>query len=240
MHEKRFYRDSMKADGLIGFNISVEESDLQISAKTDLSEKARCFLKSCRQDIKDYIEGHPELLRSLVPIEPQDDAPQIIKDMCDAGKLAGVGPMAAVAGAISQHIGRELISDSEEIIIENGGDIFIRTKKERCIAIYAGDSIFSNKIGFKIPRDFGEGGICTSSGTIGHSLSFGKADAVAVVSKDVIIADAVATAVGNKVKNEDYIKKGLEFAMSIPEVEGVIIIVGHRIGAYGKIEIVRF
>ena len=240
MHEKRFYRDSMKADGLIGFNISVEESDLQISAKTDLSEKARCFLKSCRQDIKDYIEGHPELLRSLVPIEPQDDAPQIIKDMCDAGKLAGVGPMAAVAGAISQHIGRELISDSEEIIIENGGDIFIRTKKERCIAIYAGDSIFSNKIGFKIPRDFGEGGICTSSGTVGHSLSFGKADAVAVVSKDVIIADAVATAVGNKVKNEDYIKKGLEFAMSIPEVEGVIIIVGHRIGAYGKIEIVRF
>lgn len=91
-----------------------------------------------------------------------------------------------------------------------------------------------------IPNSSGECGICTSSGTVGHSLSFGKADAAVVISKDVVIADAAATATANVVKSKKDMERGLNAAMSIPGVEGVVIIIEDKIGAYGLVNIVKF
>ena len=240
MHEERFYRNHMKADELVSFNVTVGESDLQISAESNLIDETKLLLRKYRKEITEYIKIHPEFLTSFVPIEPKGNAPEIIKDMCRAGSLAKVGPMAAVAGAISKYVGKTLLRHSEEIIIENGGDIFLKSKKDRRVAIYAGKSVFSNKIGLMIPNSTGECGICTSSGTVGHSLSFGKADAAVVISKDVIIADAAATATANVVKGKKDMEKGLNAAMSIPGVEGVVIIVEDKIGAYGLVNIVKF
>lgn len=239
MFEARDYRNHMKTEELQSFNVTIEESDLQISAEYDLTVEAKILLAKYRHEIKNYIKKYPEFLTSLKPLRPRAGATRIIKEMCDAGILANVGPMAAVAGAVSKYIGKELLKYTNEIIVENGGDVFIKPKKQRKVAIYAGKSVFSNRIGISIPYDAGEYGICTSSGTVGHSLSFGKADAAVVLSKDAVIADAAATATGNVVTSTEDIEKGLETAMAIPGVEGAVIIVGDRIGAYGLVNIVK-
>lgn len=239
MFEARVYRDQMKSEELQTFNVTHEESDLQISAEYDLVIETKILLARCRNELSEYIRRHPEFLTSLTPLHPRADATELIKEMCNAAALADVGPMAAVAGAVSKYVGQGLLKYTEEIIVENGGDIFIKPKKKRKVAIYAGDSVFSNKIGISVPYDIGEYGICTSSGTVGHSLSFGKADAAVIVAKDVVIADAAATAAANVVKTAADIEKGLERAMSIKGVDGAVIIVGDRIGAYGLVNITK-
>ena len=239
MYQERDYRRLMKADELICFNVTKYESDLQIYAKTNLKKEAEIAVVKHRKFIIDYISRHPEFLTSLVPIEPLLDAPDIIQEMCLCAKLANVGPMAAVAGAVSKYAGIDLLRFTDELLIENGGDLFIKSKSDRRILIYAGSSPLSNKIALHIPGSDGELGVCTSSGTVGHSLSFGKADAAVVISKNAVLADAAATAVGNAVKDNNYIAAGIEYAMSIPGVDGVVIIAGDKIGACGNINITK-
>lgn len=239
MFEARDYRNHMRSEELQTFNVTIEESDLQISAEYDLTIEAKMLLAKYRHEITNYIKRYPEFLTSLKPLSPRPGATYIIKEMCEAGYSANVGPMAAVAGAISKYIGKSLLKYTDEVIVENGGDVFIKPKKQRKVAIYAGNSVFSNRIGISVPYDIGEYGICTSSGTVGHSLSFGKADAAVVLSKDAVIADAAATATANVVKSADDIERGLNTAMAIAGVEGAVIIVGDRIGAYGLVNITK-
>jgi hypothetical protein len=125
------------------------------------------------------------------------------------------------------------------VIIENGGDIYLATSKERKIGIYAGDSPLSLKIGIVIGPKENPLGVCTSSGTVGHSLSFGKADAVCILSKSAALADAVATAVGNVVKEKKDIEYGLELAREIEGVLGVLIIVGEKMGVWGNVTLTQ-
>lgn len=239
MYQERDYRRLMKADELICFNVTKYESDLQIYAKTNLKKEAEIAVVKHRKFIIDYISRHSEFLTSLTPLEPLWDAPDIVQEMCHCSKLANVGPMAAVAGAVSKYAGRDLLRFTDEILIENGGDLFIKSKSDRRILIYAGNSPLSNKIALHIPGSDGELGVCTSSGTVGHSLSFGKADAAVVISQNAVLADAAATAVGNAVKDKNYIADGIEYAMSIPGVDGVVIIAGDKIGACGNINITK-
>lgn len=239
MYEDRAYRGYMKAQDLVSFNITEFESDLQVFAKINLEKEARHALQKYRNQLIEYIKKDPDFYTSLKPVDPKTYAPEIAAAMCHAAKAANVGPMAAVAGAICKYVSLSLLRHSDEIIIENGGDIFMKTKKDRRILIYAGDSPFSNNIGLLLPGNNEEYGVCTSSGTVGHSLSFGKADAVVVLAKDSILADAAATATGNAVKSEKDIEKGIEKAMSIPGVEGVLIIIGDKMGAFGSVNIIK-
>jgi ApbE superfamily uncharacterized protein (UPF0280 family) len=82
-------------------------------------------------------------------------------------------------------------------------------------------------------------GVCTSSGTVGHSLSFGCADACCVKSGSAALADAAATAIGNIVKSEKDIQNGLTTGMKIEGVLGIVIIIGGQLGAAGDIELVK-
>ena len=170
-------------------------------------------------------------------VEP--DAHELIQAMAVAGKTAGVGPMAAVAGALAEFIGWDLIRKSKELIVENGGDIFLASGQERTVSIFAGHSPFSHRIGIRIKPDRTPLGICTSSGTVGHSLSFGKCDAVTVLSSSTALADAAATAAGNRVQTPGEIQKGLDCLASIPGVQGGLIIVGDSMGAWGDLELVK-
>ncbi|NLO82422.1 MAG: UPF0280 family protein, partial [Clostridiales bacterium] len=197
MAQKRIYRELHKGKDLIYFKVKVEQTDLDIAARSMLRKEALQLVKRYRNDIEEYIKRDKRFLTSLTPIPCLPDAPAIVRRMCMAAHMAGVGPMAAVAGAISEFVGRELLKFSAEIIVENGGDIFIKSQRDRLVGIYAGDSPLSQKIGLKISAEDTPLGICTSAGKIGHSLSLGKADAVVIVSKDTPLADAVATAVGN-------------------------------------------
>jgi ApbE superfamily uncharacterized protein (UPF0280 family) len=158
--------------------------------------------------------------------------------MIEAGRKAGVGPMAAVAGAVAEYVGRGLMTRSPDVIVENGGDIFIRTDDPLTIGVFAGNSPLSMKVGLKIDASGNGVGVCTSSGTIGHSLSLGSADAVCVVSSSCALADASATAIGNIVRSAADMKRALAVGQKISGIEGILIIRGDRLGAWGKLEIV--
>lgn len=193
---------------------------------------------NCRHQLEQYISLHPEFLHSLTPLPEDPLAPSLVRTMLKAGKSAGVGPMASVAGAIAQSVATSLKALTGSIIVENGGDCYMDMAEETSVGIFAGPrSPFSGRLAVRLPSERFPLGICTSSGTIGHSLSFGKADAVTVLSKDAALADASATALGNIVQGPADIGKALELAQTIQGVEGVLVVVGDKMGAWGKLEI---
>ncbi len=237
MYEPRTYRHWIKGSDLISFNVVIKETDLYIRASTNLKSKARKLVLKYRHSLERYIERHPAFLTSLEPLPVDEGAPHIVKAMSEAASKAGVGPMASVAGAIAEFVGTELLAFSPEIIIENGGDIYLKSLDKRIIGIYAGESPLSGKIGLEIDGADTPLGICTSSGTVGHSLSYGKADAAIVLSKSATLADAAATAIANLIKQPSDIPSGIELAKSIEGVSGVIIIQGDNTGLWGKVKI---
>lgn len=235
---ERKYRELMKAPDLVGFRVKIEESDLYVLAEKELREETEKFVSFYRAQIESYILIDPLFKVTLEPHKVKENAPQIVKEMAFWSGKAGVGPMASVAGAISEFVGKELLKYTPQIIIENGGDIFISTKKERKIAIFAGESPWSNRIGILIPPN-STLGVCTSSGTVGPSLSFGKADAVVIVSKSSLFSDALATAVGNIIKKPEDIELGLGFASNFPEVIHVVIVMGKHLGVWGNLKLIE-
>ena len=237
MYQPRTYRHWIKGNDLISFNVVVKETDLYIRASTNLKSKARKLVLKHRDALERYIERHPTFLTSLEPLPVDDNAPHIVRAMSEAASKAGVGPMASVAGAIAEFVGTELLAFSPEVIVENGGDIYLKSRDKRIIGIYAGESPLSGKIGLEIAGADTPLGICTSSGTVGHSLSYGKADAVIVLSKSATLADATATAIANLIKQPGDIPSGIELAKSIEGVSGAIIIKGDNTGLWGKVKI---
>lgn len=238
MYQPRTYRHWVKDDSLIAFNVVVKETDLYLRASINLRRKAYKSVLKYRRMLEAYIECHPDFLTSLEPISVGQDAPRIVKDMAEAASKVGVGPMAAVAGAIAEFVGKELLAFSPEIIVENGGDIFLKSRGKKTIGIYAGSSPLTGKIGMEISGEDTPLGICTSSGTVGHSLSFGKADAVVVLAPSATLADAAATAIGNLVSQPDDIPKGIEFAQGIEGLRGVVVIKNDKLGVCGEVKIV--
>ncbi len=239
MYEKRSYRNWSEDRGLISFEVKIKTSDLFIRADCDLSKQAEMILREERRVLEDYIKTDPQFAESLRPYAVKPGAPEIAREMAQAAWAAGVGPMAAVAGAISEYVGKKLLAYTKEIIVENGGDIFISTNKPRKVGIFAGESTYTGKLALKIAPLDSPLGICTSSGKVGPSLSFGQADAAIVVAKSALLADAWATSLGNMVKEESDIEKALEFVKDKPDIKGVILIFGDKIGAQGGIELVK-
>ena len=234
-YKARSYRSWTEGGDLAFFEVTERETDLAIYAEKNLESQARSVVMTCREEIESYISRHREFLTSLQPVAVHDGAPDIVVSMADAARRAGVGPMAAVAGAIAQSVGSALKALSDEIIVENGGDIYIRTSKNRVLGIYAGEnSPFTGKLSIKIGPCPEGLGVCTSSGTVSHSLSFGKSDAVVIISENTSLADAAATAVGNVLKTPDDIRRSIDFARSIDGVSGALVMKGIRWGAGGR------
>jgi uncharacterized protein len=239
MYEERTYRNSVKTDDLVNFEVIVKETDLLIRAERDLFKEARESILKYRSQLEAYIAVHPEFVKSLVPLDEDPHAPGIVREMIRTSALCHVGPMAAVAGAMAEFVSKDLIKDTSQVIIENGGDIYLATSRERVIGIYAGTSPLSMKVGITISPEDSPLGICTSSGTVGPSLSFGKADAVCILSKSAALADAAATAVGNQVREKRDIEQGLEIGKEIEGVLGTLVIVDDRMGVWGKVKLTR-
>lgn len=238
MYQPRDYRLLHRAKDLVSFEVMVKETDLSISAQSILKKEAEEAIIRYRAPLEEYIKSHPEFLTSLVPLPVQMDMPIVCRLMAESASKAGVGPMASVAGVIAELVGKELLRFSPEVIVENGGDIFIKTDKPRVIGIYAGeDSPFKDRLAIQILPEDSPIGVCTSSGTIGHSLSFGKADAVTVLAQDTGLADACATAIGNLVKTPDDFPVAIEFAKRIAGLNGIILVKGDKFGAWGKVRL---
>lgn len=236
-YSNRFYHSWMSKGKDLVSRVTVKETDLFIKADRDLTKEAEFSVCKYRTHIETYIEQHPDFKTTLIPWKRDRFAPKIVQEMIEASRLAQVGPMAAVAGAIAQFVGWDLLHFTEGIVIENGGDIFVKSNHDLKVSIFAGTSPLSNKIGIEIHSEEMPLGVCTSSGTVGHSLSHGNADAVTVISKSVPLADAAATSIGNLVRKKRDIHHALSHAQNIKGVSGVIIIIDDRLGTWGNVEL---
>ena len=237
-YRERTYRNRISKRGLVSFEVKIKETDLYISADSDCRDTAMESVHRHRKFIEEYIRQNPPFINSITPLETDEFAPAIIREMTEASRRCGVGPMASVAGAIARNVGLDLMKCSDNVIIENGGDIFLKLmSKDAIVGIFAGDSPLSYKVSIRLKCEGVPVGVCTSSGTVGHSLSFGRADAVCVTSESVTLADAAATAICNRVKREGDIKGALDFGLRIKGVMGALIIIGDKLGISGDIEL---
>jgi len=243
IYEKRTYRTQFNVSRFQSFEVKHLETDLWIgvnpsSFKIEMKEIAFDKIKELRTRLDEYILTEPFFKKSLKPFQPSENAPIEAKEMAAAAAKAGVGPMASVAGLFAREVGETLLQNFliDEMVIENGGDIFVILKNELFLSVFAGESPLSERIGLVIPSEKGKIGICTSAGTVGPSLSFGKADAVVVICEDVLQADAFATAFGNKVKSPNDVEKVINQSENYPEILSLLIICEDKIGIRGEYE----
>ena len=236
--QKRSYRNLVLKDNLIGFRVTVKETDLFVQALKPLEDITRELILENRGYIENYIKRYPEFARTLKPWRVKGPEPMIINEMALAGAKAGVGPMAAIAGSIAEHVGSGLLKHSDEVVVENGGDVFLRLDNPVTIGIFAGASPLSLRVGIRVESRGKPISICTSSGTVGHSLSLGIADAVCVVSDSCSLADAAATSIGNRVTSKTHIQPAIDFGKHIEGVRGIVVIMGDDVGIWGELNVV--
>ena len=244
MFEPRWYRRLMEGERFTSFTTTYLETDLWIgvnpsSYHPDMPGFALNKSKELRIIMDNYIATHPKFLTSLIPIKSDSLSHPIIQAMINATIISGTGPMSAVAGAFAQFIGEAIIKEynTQEIIVENGGDIYLSIKNDLEVGVFAGNSPLSNKMAIIVPASFSPLGLCTSSGTVGHSLSFGKADAAMIVCKNAALADAFATRFGNEVKSSADIPAAIKFSEDFHDILSILLIAGDQLGVRGKFQL---
>ncbi|WP_027177902.1 UPF0280 family protein [Maridesulfovibrio bastinii] len=236
----RAYRKTVKpAKSETSFQVVVAQTDLFIVADKDFSSEALQAVHEARALLQSYILLHPEFAESLVPVEVEKDASEIIRRMADSSALCNVGPMAAVAGAVAQFTAEKLAKQSKEVLVENGGDTYLISSSPRTVGLLS-DPESGTKVGLKLEAEDFPVSICSSSGKIGHSLSLGCGDLVTVRAKDARFADAAATALANLLKSPQDVPLVIEKARQLSEsgLDGIFVQFDSKIGAWGKIELV--
>jgi ApbE superfamily uncharacterized protein (UPF0280 family) len=233
----RDYRSRAVPAGLVSFRVTMKETDLWIAAERNLADKAARSIAIHRAGIEDYIALHPGFLESLTPWREPVPRGSLVARMTEACASVEVGPMACVAGVVAQAVAEDLSRYSGRVLVENGGDIFLIGKGRSIIGLWAGPSPLSGRLGLAL--DPGSGmSVCSSSGTVGPSLSFGKADCATVIAPSGALADAAATELGNRVRQPGDVEGGLDWALSVPGVKGAAVIVGDALGVRGELELV--
>ncbi len=238
-YTERFYRRNVRSTGLVTFQVAVKETDLLVSAEERLQKETRDLVFASRHQIESYIGTHPVFLTTLEPYPEDPFAPPLVKEMIECTNHLGVGPMASVAGAIAQFVGMGLLQWTREVIVENGGDIFLKTQRPITVSIFAGESPLSGKVGLAIASSQLPLGICTSSATVGHSYSMGVADAVCVLAPSATLADGAATALCNKIQGKKDLNRMGQWAKEMKGVRGALAILGDRLATWGDLELVK-
>ena len=243
MIEQRAYRNQFSQQRFRSFVVNYKETDLWIgidpaSFQEEMKNVSLLKVKELRTILEKYLLTDPVFGKTFDPHQIEPNAPEIVKVMAKAATRAGVGPMAAVAGTFAEAVGRHLMEqfDIQEIVVENGGDIFLKIKRNLLMSVYAGNSPLSEKIGIEIQATESPLGVCTSAGTVGPSISFGKADAAMIVCRNTALADAFATAFGNRVKTPDDIQAAITQTEQFPEILSAVIICRDKIAIRGKFE----
>ncbi len=236
--DRDLYRNSITATDLVRSRVVVKETDVLVLSECDIGALVRDIVLTQRDRLERFIAKNPAFRDSLAPMVVPDTAPAIVKCMARAGQAAGVGPMASVAGAVCGAIAGAVGDRARELILENGGDLYVSSTRERIVGIFAGSDEGGGAIGLRLTPDRTPIGVCTSSGRIGHSLSFGDSSAVTVLARSCALADAAATAVGNRVRGSHGVQEGLAAARDIPGVLGVVVLRRGQLGAWGDVEIV--
>lgn len=242
MNQPRHYRD-ISHSGLACHRLVHGETDLALYLPPGiwderLAKALSHVIVSARAALQQYIGAEPLFASSHRPLPLDAAAPPIARSMMEAASAASVGPMAAVAGAFAALAGEFLLRHTDRVMVENGGDLFLAGPEPRIIGVYAGeDNPFTGRLGIKLSAEQMPCGVCTSSGTVGRSFSYGRADAAVIVARDAALADAAATAAGNMVKSAGDLAGACDFAISIAGVDGALLICGEQMAAAGNIEL---
>jgi len=246
-YKERTYRTRFAGDARRWFCVKFLESDLWIgvdngSYSASMEKDVYDFIVDLRRSMDAYLLMDPQYKASLTPYDAGLEAPAILKDMSKVSYKTGIGPMSAVAGAVALRVAKFLKSqfDVKEVIVENGGDIYASALEDMDISVFAGQSPLSEKIGLHIPAADFPLGICTSSGTVGPSLSLGRADAVMIVCKDVLLADSYATAMANRIKSVNDLQPVIDRIRNIPDILGAIAVKDDRLAICGQYELRLF
>ena len=222
--------------------MEINIGETHIRLRSDITDHDLAgHIHTLRSDLTSYIARNPDFLHSFTPISADDEnLPLIVSKMYESSNLCDVGPMACVAGTISEMALDYLIAlGSKNSIVENGGDIALVNDRTVLCGIYSNNEILGNEIAFKIPERKSPLGICTSSGNIGHSISFGTSDSVTVISPSPSVADGLATRIANDVKGIDGESKVSNAAETAEEFRqhftGVLIICGDSVATVGRL-----
>ncbi len=223
------------------FHLEIGETIATVIADEEFIPAGTADVHAQRAALRAYIREDPLFGVSMEPLTVPSSAPSIVREMAEAGRRAGVGPMAAVAGAIAESAVRAMVNaGAGHVIFDNGGDIALYLEEPVTVGIYAGPSGASD-FALVISAVDEIVGVCTSSATVGHSISLGTADAAVVISGNVALADAAATALGNAVEAVSIqgVEAGLE-SLRVDGVDALIVIAGDVIGMRGELpEIIR-
>ena len=259
-YKERIYRGWMKGERWQSFTVAYRETDLWVGVNRGKGERIEAgeregeiegemeemktfayqVARDTREEMERYLAKDPGYARALTPYTAGIDAPGILQEMAEASRRAGTGPMSAVAGAVARRVGEALRVrfGTREVVVENGGDIYAEVEEPMEVAVFAGASPLSGRVGLEVPA--GRWGICTSSGTVGPSLSFGKADAVMVVCRDCALADAYATAFANRVQRVEDIPGCVALMERQGDIAGAICIKDDRMGMFGEFPLKLF
>ena len=242
-YRERSYRSRFSNDERRWFCVKFLESDLWIgvdrgSYRASMEADTYAMLVDLRRQMDAYLLMDPQYKTALTPYDAGLEAPNILKEMSRVSHKTGIGPMSAVAGAVAKKVAEFL--GTQEVIVENGGDIYAQAASDMDISVFAGQSPLSEKIGLHIPAADFPLGICTSSGTVGPSLSLGRADAVMIVCKDVLLADSYATAMANRIKTVNDLQSVIDRISDIPEILGAIAVKDDRMAISGRFELRLF
>lgn len=188
-----------------------------------------------RRIVEDKIDRSPEFRSSLSPLKAGGSDHRLIGRMCRAAETAGVGPMASVAGAVASYVIEGLIARGcDYAVVDNGGDLAIFSDEELTVGLYTG-RLSTSRFGLRIPRTDGIMGICSSSGVVGPSLSFGRSDIATVISGDPVLSDACATRLGNEIATEGDLAPAAESVCRIRGVAGCLAAIGESVCTCGDV-----
>jgi len=246
-YTERSYRSRFSDDGRRWFCVKFLESDLWIgvdsgSYSDHMEADAYSMLVDLRRMMDAYLLMDPQFKAALTPYDASPQAPDILKEMSSVSHKTGIGPMSAVAGAVALRVADFLKErfGTKEVIVENGGDIYAQAASNMDISVFAGQSPLSEKVGLHIPVAAFPCGICTSSGTVGPSLSLGRADAVMIVCRDVMLADSYATAMANRIRSAEDLQPVIDSISDIPDILGAIAVKDDRMAVTGRFELRLF
>lgn len=210
--------------------------DADVRVASERADVVETEVGRLRAELEAYIDRHPGFKSALVPLDLLDGAPPVAVAMADAARACGVGPMAAVAGAVAQAAAEAaLAAGAREAIVENGGDLWICSPVALTVGLYAGEHPLSGRLALRIEAERLPLSVCSSSGRFGHSLSFGDCDLATVVAAGGALADAAATLTANLVRTEADVEPALERAMAVAGIVGVLIVKGDRVGIAGDL-----
>ncbi|MBD3261567.1 MAG: UPF0280 family protein [Candidatus Altiarchaeales archaeon] len=216
--------------------IRYRQSVLHIESDVNPQDPAFDALIEFYRLIEEYTHKNPLFATSYTPLKRDSSAPEIISEMISASIKMNVGPMASVAGAASLHVAKKLEAlGAEHVIVENGGDIYAKVAEKQKIKLHAGPSPLSGKLAFTILPEETPLGVCTSAASTGHSISLGKADALTVFAHNVVLADAAATALANKIEGPAAYDNLIEEVGGNPDLDGVLAVVGDELCCFGRL-----